>query len=54
MVECTECGAALNVPNDVIQGEIIDCPDCGVELEVVNPQTMELKVAEIEGEDWGE
>ena len=54
MTVCIECGAALNVPEDVMQGEIIDCPGCGVELEVTNPVTRELRVAETEGEDWGE
>lgn len=51
---CVECNAALEIPSDAVQGEILDCPDCGVELEVVNPQTEELRVAEAAEEDWGE
>ncbi|HIJ98545.1 TPA: lysine biosynthesis protein LysW [archaeon] len=54
MTECIECGAQINIPNGAMKGEIIDCPECGVELEVVNPQSGELRVAEVAGEDWGE
>ena len=54
MAECVECGAAVNIPSGAMKGEIIDCPECGIELEIVNPQTNELRVAEVAGEDWGE
>jgi len=54
MVSCIECGTDVEMPGDAVSGEIIDCPSCGVELEVVNPGTRELKVAESAGEDWGE
>ena len=54
MVKCTECGAEIKVPEDALKGEVIDCPDCGVELEVTDPVTKELKLADVEGEDWGQ
>jgi len=40
----------------VISGEIISCPDCGMDYEVHVSEggKVELKPAEIEGEDWGE
>jgi len=40
----------------VISGEIISCPDCGMDFEarVTEKGKVELKNAEIEGEDWGE
>jgi len=40
----------------VISGEIISCPDCGMDFEVrlTDKGEVELKFAEIEGEDWGE
>ena len=44
------------MPDDVISGEIVSCPDCGMDYEVVlkADSEIELKPAEIEGEDWGE
>jgi len=55
-VICQECGGEIDVPNDVIVGEILACPDCGTEYEVlqVNNDGIQLKIAENVGEDWGE
>lgn len=54
--KCPECDADLDVPDDAIDGEIISCPDCGMDFEVAIKKGggVELKPAEIEGEDWGE
>jgi len=54
MVTCVECNATVEVPADAVRSEIVDCPSCGVELEIVNPKTGEVRVAECAGEDWGE
>ncbi|MFH1425035.1 MAG: lysine biosynthesis protein LysW [archaeon] len=54
MVNCVECNAAVELPSDARQGEIVDCPECGIELEIVNPGTGEVRVAEATEEDWGE
>jgi len=56
IVKCPECDGDVEVPNDVLVGEILCCPDCGLELEVQEIQGDQVKVAkaEIEGEDWGE
>ena len=53
-VTCIECAGDVPLTEDVMVGEIVECPDCGVELEVreVEPLTVEL-APEIE-EDWGE
>ena len=51
---CPECEATLNLPDDLIEGEIIPCPDCGAELEVVNTAPVELQLAPLVEEDWGE
>lgn len=53
-VICVECEGNVDVADDVIVGEILECPDCGVELEItaVSPLTIEL-APEVE-EDWGE
>jgi len=53
-VNCVECDGEVELAENVIVGEIVECPDCGVELEVtgVSPLTIEL-APEVE-EDWGE
>lgn len=50
---CIECGADLAL-EDVVVGEIVQCPECGVELEVLNLAPVELGLAPAEEEDWGE
>ena len=52
--ECPECAAEVSLPDDVIEGEIIQCADCGAELEVVNLTPPTLELAPEEEEDWGE
>ncbi|MBU0756793.1 MAG: lysine biosynthesis protein LysW [Nanoarchaeota archaeon] len=55
MVECTECGAALDVDEKKLEkGEIINCRDCGVELEVMSLDTVKVAPAPEEDEDWGQ
>ena len=54
MVECPECGAELQLPEDVELGEILVCADCGVELEVMGVDPVSLELAPEEEEDWGE
>jgi alpha-aminoadipate carrier protein LysW len=53
---CPECGAKIQIPNDIAVGDVFSCPDCGLELEVknVNGDCVELVELEINGEDWGE
>jgi alpha-aminoadipate carrier protein LysW len=55
-LKCPECDADLTIPDDVLDGEIISCPDCGMDFEARRKESgeVELKQAEIEGEDWGE
>ena len=55
-IECKDCGGKINVPEDVVVGEIVSCPDCGGEFEVASNSEgkIDLKPAESVGEDWGE
>lgn len=53
-VECVECGAALSIDEDAIEGEIIVCGECGVELEIISLDPLEIDLAPTEMEDWGE
>ncbi|MHA1712657.1 MAG: hypothetical protein ACTSW4_01230 [Candidatus Ranarchaeia archaeon] len=52
---CPECGGDVELEDPVLR-EIVECPECGVELEVnaLNDDKVELIVAELEGDDWGE
>jgi len=54
--KCPDCDAELEVPTDIIQGEILSCPGCGLELEVkeMAGESIGLQELVIEGEDWGE
>ena len=53
MVVCPECEAKLDLKN-VVQGEIVVCPDCGVDLEVIAVEPVQVALAPMEEEDWGE
>ena len=50
---CPECDAEINLEN-VVLGEIVVCSDCGVDLEVTNLHPLEVQLAPMEEEDWGE
>jgi len=54
--KCPDCDVELEIPEDVMQGEILSCPSCGLELEVkqIQGESVELQELGIEGEDWGE
>lgn len=54
VTECVECGAEVDLPDDVEIGEIVDCGTCGSELEVVSVDPVELELAPELEEDWGE
>lgn len=56
MINCVDCGAEIEIPEDVIQGEIISCPDCGLDFVAMEDESGLLSLQElmIEGEDWGE
>lgn len=51
---CPECGAEIELGEDVETAEIVECPDCGVELEVTALEPPTLELAPEEEEDWGE
>lgn len=53
-VNCVECDGEIEVANNVLVGEIVECPDCGVELEVTSISPLSLELAPEVDEDWGE
>lgn len=54
-LECSVCGGQVDVPADVMLGELLDCDDCGSELEVtaIDP-VVQIREAQMAAEDWGE
>lgn len=54
-VKCPVCGGEVQLPDDVIAGEIVE-HECGVTLEVIvdSDNTVKVKPFEGVGEDWGE
>ena len=52
--ECPECAADVTLPDDVMEGEIVQCGECGAELEVIELNPLTLDLAPEEEEDWGE
>jgi alpha-aminoadipate carrier protein LysW len=56
LTKCPDCEAEIEIPDDVMVGEIIECSDCGLELEVekIEANQVEIQRLSIEKEDWGE
>ncbi len=56
MALCPVCECEINLDDDTVSGELIECPDCGSELEAVdNPEGgFALQVAPQTDEDWGQ
>ncbi|MGB1289032.1 MAG: lysine biosynthesis protein LysW [Aggregatilineales bacterium] len=51
---CPICEAAVPVPADVMENELIVCPDCESDLEIISLEPLELEEAPDVEEDWGE
>jgi alpha-aminoadipate carrier protein LysW len=53
--ECAVCAGVVDVPSDVMLGELLDCDECGSELEVTQLDPgVQLSEAPMCAEDWGE
>ena len=48
---CPECSTAIDIGDDVEEGQTLDCPECGAELEVVNTNPVEVEVVSEEEEE---
>ena len=53
---CTDCGGVVEIPEDAVIGEIVECIDCGLEyvVEETEEGLLLLKELTLKGEDWGE
>lgn len=54
MAVCPECEAAIEIDDNIEEGETLDCPECGAELEVVNTNPLELDAVADSEEEEGE
>ena len=54
MNECPVCDAEIELAEDLIVGELLDCEECLCELEVVSLDPVELQEAPKFEEDWGQ
>lgn len=43
---CPECGAQVDVPDEIMVDEIVECPECAVELQVASLTPLALAVYE--------
>ncbi|MHA1794027.1 MAG: lysine biosynthesis protein LysW [Promethearchaeota archaeon] len=56
-LECPACFYEWETEDeDLIAGEIINCPDCGLDLEIIEIGEEEIKLEKVDAteEDWGE
>ena len=51
---CPECAAEIELVEDTEVNELLVCPDCGVDVEVISLEPLQLELAPMEEEDWGE
>ena len=51
MAFCPECRTAIDIEDDVEEGQMMDCPECGAELQVVNTNPVELESISSEEEE---
>jgi alpha-aminoadipate carrier protein LysW len=52
-ITCPKCAAQIPLPNETVQGEIVECPNCGAETEVICLEPFRLDLA-MEEEEWRE
>jgi alpha-aminoadipate carrier protein LysW len=52
--KCPLCGGNVSIKDQLMIGELLDCPDCNSELEVKNLFPVDLQEAPQVAEDWGE
>ncbi|BDR92328.1 alpha-aminoadipate/glutamate carrier protein LysW [Vulcanisaeta souniana] len=54
-ISCQVCGADIEIPDDVLDGELVSCSSCGQKYQVtIQNGLIQLKLIKVEEEDWGE
>jgi alpha-aminoadipate/glutamate carrier protein LysW len=54
MTNCEQCESILKVEDVTETGELVSCHQCGQEFEVVSLAPIQLQLAPMEDEDWGQ
>lgn len=54
MNDCPVCDAEVQLSEDPVEGELMECADCGCELELLSLDPVVLSEAPDAEEDWGE
>ena len=54
MATCPVCDGEVDLADDTVEGELLECPECGSELEVTSVEPPGLSEAPETEEDWGE
>ncbi|WP_054844249.1 alpha-aminoadipate/glutamate carrier protein LysW/ArgW [Vulcanisaeta souniana] len=53
-ISCQVCGADIEIPDDVLDGELVSCSSCGQKYQVtIQNGLIQLKLIKVEEEDWG-
>ena len=47
-MKCPECGETVELSDDMVVGEIIECVNCGVELEIASIDPVVFNIFEEE------
>lgn len=53
-LNCPLCDAPVELPDDVMENELVACAECGADLEVIALEPLQLDIAPEVEEDWGE
>jgi len=48
MAVCPECGATIELYEDMEAGELIECVNCGLEIEIISLDPLKLEIFEEE------
>ena len=53
---CIECGSIIKITDDMIIGEIVNCPECGKDYVIEKDESGKKVLLELnlEGQDFGE
>ena len=54
MTDCPLCDAGVEISDDPVEGELLECAECGSELEILALDPVALGEAPAAEEDWGE
>ncbi len=52
--QCPICDGELELADDIVPGELLECPECGTELEIESIEPVVVTEAPSEEEDWGQ